>query len=475
MSSSNVKLKEMIAKMVLTNSYWGYLFSRVRRVPDENYPDLKIMGVAPEPDGTISLYYKPSWVEKNTDEVIKLILEHEGMHLLNKHVPRLIRIIANEFNPRKVRKKVKVWNIAADMTSNSQMQMPRAIQMADEEEDFEPWFPDDVGFPENKTAEYYYSEIMNMKPGKKGMKRPLSKKVLPIGSSGKGEDEEEKRDEEEGKGGEKDGQSGGEASSSSSKNDGRGEGGQIDDHSRWTKNLEGVSDLSSLSRKIDNYVQNIIRESIRNFNKERGRLPGHIMDLIEEALKPPKAPYYQIIRKLVRGSRLSKFRRSFTKINRKRTYMFAMKDLDLPELSPFPGRTRDFTFNIGVGLDTSGSMTRDDILEGLSGVKNIIENDRHCRVTVIENDTQIHKEYEIKKVKDIQFNVRGRGGTILRPALERFRELSPDVVLFFTDGYCDHINAIPRKYLPKKIIWVVGENGGVDKINQTGYIVRVRA
>jgi len=29
--------------------------------------------------------------------------------------------------------------------------------------------------------------------------------------------------------------------------------------------------------------------------------------------------------------------------------------------------------------------------------------------------------------------------------------------------------------LPKKIIWVVGEGGGIDKINQTGYIVRVRA
>lgn len=475
MSSANKKLKEMIARMVLTNVYWGYLFSRIRRVPEEHNPIVKIMGVGPEPDGTISLYYKPSWVEKNSDEVIKEILEHEGMHLLNRHVPRLIRIIANEFNRMKIRKKVKIWNVAADMTVNVQMNMPRVLPMVDYG-DFEPWFPDDVGFPQDKTAEWYYYQILNMKPGKGGRKSPPPKKALPIGSSGTGDDEnerDEEQNEEEGEGQSSEPQGG--QDKTASKDDGRGEKGQIDDHSSWTKNLENVADLSSLSRKIDNYVQNIIRESVRNFNKERGRLPGHIMELIEEALKPPKAPYYQIIRKLVRGSRLSKFRRSFTKINRKRTYMFAMKDLGLPEMSPFPGRSRDFTFNIGIGLDTSGSMTKEDVIEGLSGVKNIIENDRHCQVTVIQNDTQIHQEYEIKKIRDINFSIRGRGGTILRPALERFRELSVDVVLFFTDGYCDHINAIPRKYLPKKIIWVVGENGGIDKINQTGYIVRVRA
>ena len=153
--------------------------------------------------------------------------------------------------------------------------------------------------------------------------------------------------------------------------------------------------------------------------------------------------------------------------------MFTLGQHDFPQLSPFPGRTRDFSFNIGIVLDTSGSMSKDDIMEGLSGVKHIIEKDRHCRTTIIENDTQIQMEYEVKKIKDIHFNVHGRGGTVLLPALERCKELQTDVNLVFTDGFCDNVNGVPRKFLPKKLIYVITNNGAADKVNRTGFVVRL--
>jgi predicted metal-dependent peptidase len=59
------------------------------------------MGVAPEHDGTIALYYHPELVGMASDDVLMLILEHEGMHVLNKHVPRLIRMLANELNEKR--------------------------------------------------------------------------------------------------------------------------------------------------------------------------------------------------------------------------------------------------------------------------------------------------------------------------------------------------------------------------------------
>ena len=118
-------------------------------------------------------------------------------------------------------------------------------------------------------------------------------------------------------------------------------------------------------------------------------------------------------------------------------------------------------------------MSKDDILEGLSGIKNIIENDKHCKVTVLENDAKLQKEYEVKKLRDIEFNISGRGGTVLRPGLKRAKELESDVCLAFTDGGTDDINAIPRKELPKKIIWVVQKEGSIDRLNKTGFIVRI--
>jgi predicted metal-dependent peptidase len=131
------------------------------------------------------------------------------------------------------------------------------------------------------------------------------------------------------------------------------------------------------------------------------------------------------------------------------------------------------TFDIVVMIDTSGSMSDEDVKEGLSGVKNIIEKDRHCYTTVLEVDAGVEKEYEVKKIRDIQFNIKGRGGTTLRPGLERARQLGCDVCLAFTDGYTEDINSIPRKYLPKKLIWVITPDGTARNVNKTGYVVHI--
>jgi len=245
-------------------------------------------------------------------------------------------------------------------------------------------------------------------------------------------------------------------------------------HENWMKNIKGVADLSSLSRKVEQHIQNIIKESVKSFNTDRGTLPSHVQELIKQALAPPKAPYYQIIRKLVRASRLSRFKRSPTKVNRKRGYVFVLEGDDcIPQISPFPGKTRDRTFSIVVLLDTSGSMNIEDVLEGLSGVKNIIEKDRYCYTVVLEVDAAVEKEYEVRKVSDIQFNIKGRGGTTLGPGLLRARELNCDVCLAFTDGYCEDINSMNRKLLPKRIIWVINKNGTARSVNKTGFVVRL--
>lgn len=416
---SGERLKTLIAQFVLKYNYWGYLFSRIRRKPIKDLPS--IMGVAPETDGTITLYYQPDLFNATDDKNILSIIEHEGMHLLNKHIPRLLRILSNETSEPRKHIKSRVWNIAADCTVNQQANIRQPLMIAGKA--WPPQLPEIYDLPPDKVTEYYFYELLKN-----------TKTVELSLPSGKG----------------------------------------FDDHKNWTKKVSGIADISSLSRKIDQHVQNIIKDSVKNFNKDRGSIPSHISDLIQSALAPPKAPYYQIIRKLIRGSRLSKFLRSPTKINRKRTYVFTLKDDEcLPQISPFPGKTRDLTFDIVIMIDTSGSMQQKDIMEGLSGVKNIIENDRFCYTTVLEVDAAVEKEYEVKKIRDIQFNIKGRGGTTLRPGLERARQLGCDVCLAFTDGYTEDINTIPRKILPKKLIWVITEGGTAQNVNQTGYVVKI--
>lgn len=417
MTNQNVaeRIKTLIAGFVLKYNFWGYLFSRVRRLPMENLPS--IMGVASEPDGTITLYYQPKLVEGTSDEVLLKVIEHEGLHLLNKHLPRLMRIVTNETNDYHKKIKMNIFQIASDCAVNEQGNMPKILTI-----DGKPWpliFPESYSLKSGQTTESYFMELI--KQGKKHKKQKL------VGS-----------------------------------------------HDVWCNNLKGVPDLDALSRKVEQHVRGIIKETVKSFGKERGRLPAHISDLIEDILTPPKAPYYQIIRKLVRGSRFSKFTRSPTRINRKRTYTFHLNSVNsLPQISPFPGKQRDFTFNIVVLIDTSGSMSNDDIREGLSGIKNIIEKDKHCHTTVLEVDSGIEKEYVCRRIYDIQYNIKGRGGTTLTPGLIRARELQCDVCLAFTDGYTENINEIPRKKLPKKLIWVITRNGTSETVNKTGFVVKI--
>jgi predicted metal-dependent peptidase len=421
------RMNKLIARFVLQYNFWGYLFSSVKRIPildPEKSGFNHIMGVAPERDGTISLYFRPDLIEKTDDKNLLIIIEHEGMHILNKHIPRLLRILANELKEHMKAPKAKIWNIASDCSSNEQANLKEVVIDGNK---CLLQLPQMYNLPPKKVSEFYYLELL------KKQKQNIDKYDKFM---------EDVKD-------------------------------LIDGHSKWTENTKGISDLSSLARKIDNYTTGIIREASKTFQKERGSLPGYISDLIQEALKPPKAPYYQIIRRLIRATRFSKFKRSHTKINRKRAYLFALEEDGLPKLSPFPGRTRDFTFKIVVLIDTSGSMGPEEILEGLSGIKNIIENDRHCQTIVLEVDTVVNKEYKPKRIKDIDFKIKGRGGTTLGAGIDRARELNPDVCLAFTDGFTENINAYPRKKFPKKMIWVITPKGSIENLNRTGFIVRL--
>jgi len=416
-ANAHEKLKNLVAHFVLKYNYWGYLFSRIRRKPVQKF--ISIMGVAPEKDGTVSLLYDPDLVNKTDDKNILKVLEHEGMHLLNKHIPRLLRILANEPNKVKEAVKINLWNIASDCTVNTQANIRKDIII--DGQPWSPYLPEKFGLKEGKITEEYFYKLL-----KKSNINKLPKNLA------------------------------------------------FNDHNLWSKNVQGCPDLGSLSRKVEQHIQNIVKESVKNFNTDRGTLPSHVQELIKQALAPPKAPYYQIIRKLVKASRLSRFLRSPTKINRKRGYVFHLADDDcVPNISPFPGKTRDRTFFITVLIDTSGSMSSRDILEGLSGIKNIIEKDRYCYTVVLEVDVGVEKEYEVRKVKDIQFNIKGRGGTTLFPGLERARELNCDVCLAFTDGYTEDINSIPRKLLPRKTIWVINKGGTARNVNKTGFVVRI--
>lgn len=458
------RIKELIAILAMHNNYWGYLFSIVRKKEDLMLPS--IMGVAPESDGSITLYVNPDKLVKTENKDVYQVLIHEGLHLLNDHIPRFLKFALNETDNQILEKKRNNWNVAADCAVNEQANIPKKLVIA--EEDFYPHFPEYHNLPSGKYTEILYQLLMQKKDnqqdqnGKGNSVQNGSSETKKGAGTGSGT-KQEKSQKPSSKGN----------SESKEKGKDSGKGDFIGDHSGWKNETKTTSDPNALVRKVEQNIKKVVKESKRSFlENSRGTLPGYINELIEDLLQPPKVPYYSIISKLVRGTRFEKTKRSSSRINKKLSFIFYDEDESVNMLLPFPGRSKDASFNLGLLLDTSGSMTTERVHEGLSASKDIIEKDPFTKVTVIEIDTIIRKEYTIKKISDIDFKVKGRGGTVLFPALERFRELKIDAVLGFTDAACDNLNAVDKKLLPKKIIWVVPTRNSVASIDRTGFIVR---
>jgi predicted metal-dependent peptidase len=498
------QLKGLMAKWVLRYDYFGFLFSLVRRRAMVSLPNPA--AVAPTPEGKLELLYNPILLAGTSDEYIDEILHHEGLHILNKHISRMMRILADL--PKSQHKAhIDIINIACDCCVNSQGKIKNPLIIAGTP--FELHYPDKHGLPpERMMEEYYYILLKRMRnqgsqDGDKSEEGEKSNEDNDTddntednssndknndntnddtdndeGGPGKSDDDVENPEDGKGKGGAPtdggDPDEGSEPVGEGEPQEGNpqpSDNSDLGNHHHW--NDEDIVDPHALSRQIDTYTQRVIRESARNFqrSKARGRMPGYLQDLIEAALKPVPIPYYEIIRQLVKGSKIGKYKRSSTHINRKRTYVFQIDGTNIPLISPFPGRKRDLSFKIGIIIDTSGSQTPDDIIDGLSGCKSIIEKDRHCETTLLEVDTKIHKEYEVKRIADIDFEVKGRGGTTLFPGIARCRELEVDICMCFTDGYTENFNEIDRRLFPKRMLWVITPGGSDEKLNQVGFTV----
>jgi predicted metal-dependent peptidase len=395
------------------------------------------MGVAAQLDGRITLCYNPELIERTSEEEILKVLSHEGIHLINKHLARLLRIMAEEPNVAKQKSKMAIYNIASDICANEQANIRAPITI-----DGVPWPPhtaERYKLPSGQIAEWYYLKFLEQ------LKDGMGKN-------------------KEGQKGEGDG-------------DGEGKFGSpgFDDHQGWVAEARRAPDKMTLSRKVEQNISDIVREASKKYIKDKGSLPSGLAELIQGSLEPPRAPYYQIIKKYVTASRKSKFKRAYTRINRKRVFAFTMGHNNIPVVCPFPGKKRDRSFVIAILKDTSGSMSVEEILESLSGVKHIVEKDRYCKTYVVDCDAKVQHHYEVKRLSDIQMSAHGRGGTCLVPGLKFAKETyDPDVALIFTDGgLFDRPNDEDPRYLPKKMIWAVTRNGPVEAFNKRGFIVKL--
>lgn len=159
-----------------------------------------------------------------------------------------------------------------------------------------------------------------------------------------------------------------------------------------------------------------------NLAKAQGKLPGALADLVDKVLEPVIDWKAELRRYM---TAILKTDQSWQRGQRR----FLSQGLYLPAFHT-PGMGR-----VVVGIDTSGSIV-DAAPEFLSEVRAICEECKPSSITVIQCDAKVQAIDEYEVGDEIKCEIKGGGGTDLRPAIKTAGEYDtlPVIMIWLSDG-----------------------------------------
>lgn len=260
-------------------------------------------------------------------------------------------------------------------------------------------------------------------------------------------------------------------------------------HQQWTKGVEeegnpkdgsgkrGVNDLSpeelqSIADRIREQAKNVLRKAVAEHTKARGTIPSGLEEILNEYLKEPIMPWYQLLTSMIKVTQRSKPIRGIVRPNRT---LLGISEED-PKIMPGIGKQRDPKFRIFFAIDTSGSMSTDSLIIAMSEIQHLLDADDDIEVRVLMCDADVSYDKLFKHGEDLPKEVYGRGGTDFNPVFAHIKEKymredkSPDMLIYYTDGYCTAVH--PKLRLPYAIpvVWLLSNDShSPDPFIQDGY------
>lgn len=205
-----------------------------------------------------------------------------------------------------------------------------------------------------------------------------------------------------------------------------------DIHASW-KEFEELSETEK--KLIQKQIQHQLKE-ISQQTKGKGSIPGELQEIINllfEEQEPPKFDWRSYLRRFASNSQKVYTRKSRRKENKR--------------YSPNPGLKIKKKNNVLVAIDTSGSVSNEELVEFFKELNHIHKTG--TEMTIVECDTKINNIEEYKPSKE--YSVHGRGGTEFQPVIDYFNENRNkfNSIIYFTDG-----EAIPPVNVRCNILWV---------------------
>lgn len=424
------KLELAIVELIKKERFFAEMLLRMKRIPDY---DMQTIGVIITPDG-VQLRYNPAFIkdpivaisqdlDRNGIGTAASILKHECEHIMWDHTdrrkvsePDLFKeeTYTNILDSIKATDTVSLLNMAEDLAINEHIPtMPKKFHLYDKEgqavkkedgsvfeadlcsvELLQKWFPD-TKVERNQTTEYYYQILKQIK----------QKKNKDPNQNGKGQVMV-----------------------------------TIDQHGKGDPDSENGQMDPEVAKQLAKQLVNEAFEATPG--SERGKLPGHIVQLIKE-LNSKTHDWRKDLRQF-KESCMAVIQEE-TRRRRNRRYGLL-----------YPGRRSKPKMHLVTVIDSSGSVNDDAIVQIMSEIGAI--NKLGVDVTVVECDSMIRNVYSFDPKKKI--DIKGRGGTAFSPAFDLVSSIEfkkeygkPDGLIYLTDGENYDVKSLSKpKY---RVLWAL--------------------
>lgn len=214
-----------------------------------------------------------------------------------------------------------------------------------------------------------------------------------------------------------------------------------DMHGTW----EEFDNLSESEKKLlKSQAEYQLKEAAEECLKSRGQLPGEIAHIYKRITEvtPSKFNWRAYLRRFAGNSYIVETKLSRKKLNKRYP--------DAPGMKFKPKK------HILVAIDTSGSVSNDELVEFFNEIRHIHKTG--TEITVLQCDTQINSIEKYDPKKDVR--VQGRGGTEFDPVIDYYNKNSKrfTCLVYLTDGEC-YTTITPRG----RMLWVISSKARINE------------
>jgi predicted metal-dependent peptidase len=220
-----------------------------------------------------------------------------------------------------------------------------------------------------------------------------------------------------------------------------------DFHMTWEE-FEKLSeaDKKLIKSQIDHQIRNIAES-----NKNQGFIPSELKDYIDSLFEitPPSYDWKAYFRRFFSSGIKVYTKKTRRKLNK--------RFIENPALKI---KTKQ---NILVGIDTSGSVSKDDLIEFCNEIHHMHKSG--VSITIAEGDANIKNVYEYKG-KTPEY-VQGRGGTDMNPFIEYFNKNKQYTnLIILTDGF---IGSNVIKTFKPTLMVLCSKGASVEEVKNNGW------